>query len=227
MSITVPAPRTDTYPQLAPGERAALVGRSGSGKTYLGRYLMLRTPLRWVVLDSKWDPGYDRYAPLKGICGARTLTRAWDGQQIVVVRPKPSENKAAILDMWLGELHDWFEGFGTLIDETYQVSVGTQPGDGLTGLVTRGRARRQTVIMGCQRPTWVPLFVFTESNFVAELSLSTDKDRKRVADSTGVPAAMEQLPPRYWLWIDIAGASATKYGPVTISTSRAKAEATK
>ena len=168
----------DRDPAIDFGTRLALVGRAGSGKTHLGKWFMLTSGMRWVVLDSKHDSGFSKWRPMRGLASSRQIARAWKEEQVVVIRPEPHENAPAVLDAYLGDLHDMFDGFGTFIDETYQVAIGGRPGAGLTGLVTRGRDRRQAVIMGMQRPAWVPKFVFSEANYMAILSLSLMQDRK-------------------------------------------------
>ena len=204
-------------PGLDPGQRMALVGRAGSGKTYLSKYFLLGSPQRWVVLDTKGDSNFDDWQPLKGLQAMARLGRQWREKKIVVVRPHSREMASALtLDSYLGELHDSFDNFGTLVDETYQIQLGGKPGPGLTGLVARGRDRKQSVIMGAQRPSWVPLFVFSEANFIASLSLNLPADRDRVYQFTGHNAVLSRLPPRSWFWYDVAADKLRRYAPVAI-----------
>lgn len=204
-------------PVIVKGKRVALTGRTGSGKTYLGQWLMLKTAFHWVVLDSKHDPGFDLWRPYDGLLTSRALRRAWVDHQIVVVRPKPHQSRADILDAYLGDLHGAFTNFGTFIDELYQVVRRGQPGDGLTGLVTRGRARGQSVIMGAQRPSRVPLFMFSEADFIASMSLSLPDDRHRVYEYIGSPRVLRKLPARQWYWFDVAKEDLHLYDAVSIN----------
>ena len=202
---------------IKPGTRLAVFGRSGSGKTYFEKWSMLRSRMKWIVLDSKHDNGFDDWTPEKGLIPMSRIGRLWADKNVVVIRPSPIENKPEFLDTYLGELHDAFDGFGVCIDETYQVALGSKPGAGLTGLVTRGRARKQSVILGSQRPAWVPQFCFSEANAMVIMSLTLEADRKKVFQNTGQIAVMYPVPPRVWLYYDVASNEMTRYSAVTIT----------
>lgn len=168
-------------------------------------------------MDTKHDPGFDDWGAIRGgLPSMRDVSQAWRNRQFLVVRPRPDEMKPDTLDEYLGSLHDAFEFFGTLIDETYHFALGSNPGAGLTGLVTRGRARGQAVIMGMQRPSKIPLFVLSEANAHAVLPLTLDADRKRMVELTGEAAFMERGTPRHWLYYDVDAGRLRRFGPVTI-----------
>lgn len=209
---------SDAAPAIEPGKRVTLVGRTGSGKTTLGKWLMLRAPLRWAILDTKHDSSFAEWRPAAGLQSMRAIKRAWRERQMVVIRPAPHEMHPRTLDAYLGELHDAFDTFGTMVDEVYQFSSSQFPGPGLTGLVTRGRDRRQAVIMGSQRPARVPLFIYSESDHLAIMALSLPADRKRVFEfAGGRPEVMAKMEPRYWWWFDVATERLRLYGPVSIN----------
>lgn len=205
---------------LRSGQRLGLFGRSGSGKTYLAKWIILQTPnLRWLILDSKHDPNFDAWFPREGLPAPRQIMKWWRKHGRIVVRPKPEENDPRILDLWLSVIHDGLERFGLLIDEGYQVTRGVQPGPGLTGLITRGRIRGQTIIVGSQRPAWLPRFVFSEANGYIVMNLALRDDRERVADMVSDryhEAVLTPLPPREWLYYDIAADRLSHFRPVTI-----------
>lgn len=202
---------------IAAGHRLAVFGRAGSGKSYLTKWAVLRSQKqRWIVLDTKHDPLFEDWHPHDGLMTMDALARAWRDSARVVVRPKPFQSTPAILDAYLSDLHDAFENFGTLIDETYQVAFGARAGAGLTGLVTRGRARKQTVIMGSQRPAWVPRFVFSEANGYVVMNLNLKQDRDRCYEMTGRRRVLERVEPRHWLYYDVNADALTPFAPVAI-----------
>ena len=212
----------DDGPRIRAGERLSLMGRSGSGKTYLGRWFMARSGLKWVVLDTKHDPAFDKYVAKGGLLTMQEIARAFKERTIVVVRPNGPENKPPILDAYLNDLHEAFENFGINIDETYQVALGSRPGPGLTGLITRGRVRGQAVICGSQRPSWVPRFCFSEANYFAVMSLNTEDDREKITSFTGDERMMEKLAQRKWWWYNVGDDELVKYGAVTLEERKAK-----
>ena len=177
---------------------------------------MLRSGLRWVVIDSKHDKGFDELTGHEGLIDPAKLSRYWrEGVGIFVVRPKPREY--GDMDAYLEELHESYDNFGVCVDEVYQVSGSTtRAGPGLTGLVTRGRARKQAVILGSQRPAWVPRFVYSEANGIVVMSLTMKQDRERILEMTAQRIVMEPLESRHWLYCDIAAQTVTRYAPVTI-----------
>ena len=169
-------------------------------------------------MDTKADPGFDEWKPQVGLLPLSRIARLWRERQFVVIRPRPAENSnTKLLDTYLGELHDGFDNFGVDIDETYQLQIGGKPGPGLTGLVARGRARQQAVIMGSQRPAWVPRFIFSEANFIASMSLNLEDDRDRVYEFTGKQEVLVKLPPRSWFFYDVAADRLKRYAPVLIT----------
>jgi hypothetical protein len=204
-------------PIIKPGERLNLTGRSGSGKTYLGRWFMIRAPMNWVVLDSKHDPSFDKDNPIEGLAPASKLIKGWSKSPIVVVRPSSHENNPAILDNYLGFLHDAFDNFGVNIDEAYQCTNGPHPGPGLKGLLTRGRVRKQSVIVSSQTPSWIPKFCFSEANYFANMTLNLPEHRERIRQFIGDDRVLQKIPSREWWWYDVGGDELTRFGPVTIN----------
>ena len=177
---------------------------------------MFRSTLKWVVIDSKHDPGFDEMTTVDGLLTPARIVKKWDGSKVIVIRPTSRENDAKILDGYIEELHESYDNFGVCVDEVYQVALGSKAGPGLTGLVTRGRARKQAAILGSQRPAWVPRFVFSESNAVVVMALTLKQDRERIYEMTEQKIVLTPVEPRHWLFCDIASATITPFGPVTI-----------
>ena len=47
------------YPTVEPGKRAAIAGRTGSGKSVMGCWLLWQSPGQWVILNPKNTAAYD------------------------------------------------------------------------------------------------------------------------------------------------------------------------
>jgi hypothetical protein len=145
------------------------------------------------------------------------LHRLWKDRKQIVIRPRPDENNNTRLADYEGELHDAFDNFGIAIDEIYQLTLSSHPKPGLTGLLTRGRVRGQTVICGMQRPSSIPMFIFSEAYGYVVMSLNLEKDRVRFYEMTGDKRFLQKVKSRHWLYYDVPEDELTAYSPVSIT----------
>ncbi len=191
-------------PRVNPGQRAVIAGRSGSGKSTLGRWLLQQSPGHWVILNPKWTKAYDKLPDVVKIKGFKLpqIERAITTNRFVVVDPVQSEATPEIMDLFVQWIHDNFTNVGVVADELYTLHKNGKAGDGLLSLLTRGRELKQSFSGMTQRPAWVSQFVFSESNYIGEMSLNVDADRKRMYEFIGHEKARDKLPPYMWLWYD-------------------------
>jgi hypothetical protein len=208
-------------PIIKKGERVAIWGRAGVGKTTLSKWAMFRSPMRWIVLDTKHDDGFNGYRAVNKLPSMAAIGQMLKDNKLIIVRPTTQEtSNSRLLDDWLGQIHDSWNDVGVLIDEGYQVALGSNAGPGLTGLLTRGRQRGQSVIVGSQRPARLPLFCFTEANHYFIMQLSSKDDKKKIYDYTGKKEIMtEIIAPYHWQHFNVAEGTLTKYSPVTINSN--------
>lgn len=160
---------------LRSNERVLLCGKTGSGKTYLARYIT-RPLKRLVVLDGKgtlsnW--GLDEYNGQT----ARDLRRGDD----VRLRALPPIG-TNILEYWDEVILSCFQAGNVTIyiDELYAVCPPNKnASDALWSAYTRGRELGVGVWSATQRPVWVPLFALSEAEhfFLFRLQLMDDKNR--------------------------------------------------
>ncbi len=103
---------------------------------------------------------------------------------LVIYRPTGEElADQKVLDAWC----QWIYERGhtvAYIDEVTQLGNSTNPKMGFLNMITRGRSRDVTVLMGTQRPVGVPRIVFTETQYFYKFYLADMQDRKRVAEFT-------------------------------------------
>lgn len=191
-------------PQVKPGQRAVIAGRSGSGKSTLGRWLLQQSPGHWIILNPKWTRAYDTLPDVEKVKGfdMMKITRAVTHARFVVVDPKQEEATPEMMDSFVQYIHDGFTNIGLVADELYTLHKNGKAGEGLLSYLTRGRELKQSFIGLTQRPAWVSQFVFSESNYIGEMSLNLHADRKRMYEFIGNEMALNKLPPYEWLWYD-------------------------
>lgn len=185
-------------------ERLLLVGKTGSGKTYLARLLTLAID-RLIVVDPKGTlagPGWN-LEPWSDTA-YRELARgnAYRARFPAPISDKPEDEyeKLFALAYRLGDLTVY-------IDEMYAVvSSNGRMGKWLRGLYTRGRELGIGVWGATQRPTWIPRETISESDWFFMFALQLQDDRDRMSEVMG-PLVREPIPrrDRYGVWVYYTG----------------------
>lgn len=86
------------------------------------------------------------------------------------------------------------------IDEMYAVAPRGRFGNHLNALYTRGRELGIGVWASTQRPSWVPLTMLSEAEWVFTFRLQLANDRMRVAGIVG-PDVLEPIPDKFGFWL--------------------------
>ena len=187
---------SDLIPQ--PGEKIAVLGQNGSGKTtgikrllgaYFGRQQIL-------ILDLKVDPAWNRLGHI--VRKFEALGRLpFPRFPVLVFRPTgPDAHDLAMLDRFF----EWVYQRGNtvlVIDEVTQVVAGpTNYGPGFNDLLTRGRIRSCTVFLGSQRPAFCPRICWSESTRFFIFYLVDKRDRQTIAGFSSERAG-EEIPDRH------------------------------
>lgn len=181
-------------------ERVALLGKTGSGKTFAAHQLTRSLP-RLVALDPKGTLGAAQEWGLTDWNEriARDYARGKPAR-IRVLPPGPDDDPYTY---WLPFLRWFYEsGNGTLyIDEIYGVTPpGRQPSPELTAIYTRGRELGLGCFAASQRPSWVPLFMLSEAEWILTFRLLLEEDRRRMAAICG-PALLEPVRDPYGYYL--------------------------
>lgn len=183
-------------------QRTAVMGRTGSGKTQFGIWLLSHmdfTSQPWVVFDFKGDALINEIPYAKNIA----LDKVISDPGIYVVRPRPGDDEA--VDVFLERIWEQ-EHVGIFIDEAYCIDKNS---DAFNAILTQGRSKHIPAIILTQRPAWISRFVFSESDFFAIFHLNDKKDRDRVAQFLPDPNEQEQadleqrLQKYHSLWFDV------------------------
>lgn len=209
-----------TLPTLDPGTRAVIAGRTGSGKTSLARYLMQRrNNQHWVILNPKHTAGYKSLPDAVVMDGwnAKKFARALQEHRFVVLNFRTLELTNDFMDAVLNYIHETYDNIGICCDELYYLHKNGEAGNGLIGILTRGRERKQTFLGLVQRPKRISLFIFSESDYIVGMALNLEGDRKRMVEASGDRSFLPPLPKYHWVWYTVDADTAQHWGPVPLT----------
>lgn len=182
------------------GKRALIAGMTGSGKTMAGLFLIHYVRDYPVfIFDTKIEDSFKKELGkmaeiVDGISNYNPLKAK---KPFVILRPNSVEaTDPELIDDVLFRIHDKVEGCTIYIDEAYQLHINGRAGPGLVGALTRGRSRKQTVIMNTQRPLWISRFCLTESDQFYIFRLGDKRDRQTLLQV--IPdEQLLNIPPKY------------------------------
>lgn len=178
--------------------RTAVMGRTGSGKTVMGLFLLSGSNFEqkpYYIVDYKGDPYFQQIDRLREI-GLHERPPTNPG--LYVIRPIPKADDEAVND-WLLRIWEQ-ENAGIMFDEAYMV-----PEDrGFISILTQGRTKHINSIINTQRPAWISRFVFTEANQLCAYHLNDKDDRKKLWRHLPEDKVVRQrLPDYHSIWYDV------------------------
>jgi len=161
-----------------PGEHITVIGDTGTGKSYLVSKLVR---MRRFVVVFKTKPDPDDSTKWRGFYRARRADAMADihHERILLVpeyRHQPREGYKSMEFAWR------HGGWTFVVDELlYAERLGLR--DSVERLLTQGRSKAISTVVGMQRPAWTTRFAISQSTHLFTFRLE-GRDIKTVADAT-------------------------------------------
>lgn len=178
-------------------QRTTIVGRTGSGKTVFGTWLLSHmdfSSMPWIVFDFKGDKLLSSIPHTK----PASLYEPPTEPGLYIIRPHPTRDSDAV-DNFLEEIWEQ-ENTGIYIDEGYMID---KDSEAFNAILTQGRSKNIPVICLTQRPTWVSRFVVSEADYFAVFHLNDKRDEKTVEYFLGKNKIDETLDDFNSRWYDV------------------------
>jgi hypothetical protein len=167
------------------GEHVVIVGDTGTGKTYLTSKLL---PYRKHVIffQSKTDDiKFDGFRKVKTQLDIGKAPFGIDGRLLTkwILQPKLVNMREQRLQFSHAFEQAWKEGGWTVVvDETFFLTHKLKLGDDLDMLLTQGRSKHITMVVGMQRPAWISRFSLSQATH-AFIFRCEGRDVKSLSDS--------------------------------------------
>lgn len=169
--------------KLRRNDRGCLIGATGSGKTFLGRYLVEDVDKPYsVVYDAKISDSISKW----GHTFIEDFGQLQESEaKRIVYRPNYREAVDPVLQ---DQFFEWVylrKHTRLFVDEAYAVAGGSNPSFHFQACLSRGRERGISTLVGTQRPTRIPLVTLSEAEHFYVFRLTWPGDRKRVEELSG------------------------------------------
>jgi len=170
--------------RIKPTERVVIAGKTGCGKTHLGKVYAGGFP-NVMVLDTKGTYTWGKVPIIRTLDKLRKESNQAMGR--FIYRPVDKEMNADYLDAFFEYCYKRGQTW-VIVDELAQVSdiVG---GDGIApnwqNIMQRGRELGVGITNQTQRPKSIPLMTLSEAEHTFCFRLRLDDDRKRMAEFMG------------------------------------------
>lgn len=208
-------------------DRTIVIGRTGTGKTVMGVWLLSHYPLDqmpFVIIDFKGDEHIEKI-PYQKECNFSYVP----GQKetgIFVVHCTPYDcnptgrGEDSPLDKYLLKL--WArENIGVFVDEAYIVG----DSEALNLCLTQGRSKHIPMILCSQRPAWVTRFAFSEASYISVFDLNDERDKDTVEGFTPIDFYEEdELEKYHSFWYEVGENKVYRFAPVDPSSAARRFE---
>ena len=172
-----------------PDERLSIIGRTGSGKTQAGAWVLSEAcydKMPYIIIDYKGDALLNSIERLQEIDVNGKIPKK---AGLYIVHPPVGDQET--IDAFLRRIWEQ-ENTGVFFDEGYMIHPRSPF---LNAILTQGRSKRVPAITLTQRPVFCSKFVLSEADHFAIFHLNTAQDIKTVKGF--VPGDFDEMLPQY------------------------------
>lgn len=189
------------YALPAVDQHVSIMGRNGSGKTYMGAWLLSLSDLDkrpHIIFDTKADE------LLNSIERAEELHLNGKFPKhpgLYITHPLPGKNNEIPFENFLWKAWSQ-ENCRLYFDEAYMAP----DMEAYPAILTQGRSRHVSTINLTQRPAYISRFVFTESTHYSIFHLNDKDDRKKIHRFVPQDKGLnieQRLPKYHSYWYDV------------------------
>lgn len=168
------------------GEHVAIIGPTGSGKTYVAQDIKLMRSRLVVIATKSKDETLSKY---KGFKKRDTWPPDFNEKQVLFwKKPKSLTDFRGVQIAIYGVMADLYKyGSWTIyFDDLFFVSSTLKLKEPLRMFYTQVRSNDVSIVASIQRPFWVPVEAVSQSSYSLMFPTRDEKDIKRVAEGMGL-----------------------------------------
>lgn len=156
------------------GQHTTIIGRTGSGKTQAGAWLLSEAnfdEMPYIIFDYKGD----QLLNTVGAIPHSIYADPPDKPGLYIVHPMPMEDEA--VDHFLWKIHARGRT-GLYFDEGFMVAKSKA----LEAILMQGRSKEIPCTILSQRPSWMSRYAFSEASHFAVFHLNDRRDQMKVKE---------------------------------------------